>query len=167
MKPSLSLRIFSILFLSVFCVNQCFAQKKTKPETVTSYLIRYDHVGINIRNLQRSADWYKNVFGFRILHKWTTTWMIGKGTMKIGLFQRPNGTKIDSLNNTIAITHFAFLTNSAGFKKIQQFLKSKNIPFDTPEDTGIAYSIFVYDPDGHQVEITTYHAQLPDATAKS
>ena len=31
------------------------------------------------------------------------------------------------------------------------------ITFDPPEDTGVAHSIFIYDPDGYQIEITTYY----------
>ncbi|HEY2583458.1 MAG TPA: VOC family protein [Mucilaginibacter sp.] len=159
-----ALWVFAILFITT--APFCSAQIQNREPGAQLYLKRFDHVGINIRDLQKSEDWYKQVFGFKILHKWKTTWMIGNSKMKIGLFQRPNGVKIDSLDNTVAITHFAFLTDSAGFKKIQAFLKMKNIPFDPPEDTGIAYSIFIYDPDHHQIEITTYHTKLPDSTAK-
>jgi catechol 2,3-dioxygenase-like lactoylglutathione lyase family enzyme len=166
MKRILISLFLTLMFFNVLSTHVCLAQMPSRRGNISEYLSRFDHVGVNIRDLKQSADWYKNVFGFRILHKWTTTWMIGNKTMKIGLFQRPNATKIDSLDNTVAITHFAFLTSLAGFKKIKQLLKSQKIPFDAPEDTGIAYSIFVYDPDGHQVEITTYHTQLPDSIAK-
>jgi len=167
MKKTLILFLAGLTSLIVVDTKVCDAQKFQKPDQIASYILRFDHVATNIRDLKQTADWYNNVFGFRVLHKWNTTWMIGNSAMKIGLFQRPTAKKIDSLDNTIAITHFAFLTTKSGFKKIQQLLKAKHIPFDAPEDTGIAYSIFIYDPDGHQIEVTTYYKQLPDNTAKS
>ena len=42
------------------------------------------------------------------------------------------------------------------FGQAQAELKELGISFDPPEDTGIAFSIFVLDPDGHQIELTTY-----------
>ena len=52
-----------------------------------------DHVGINVTDLTKSAEWYENVLGFKIFHKWNTTWMIRRGEMKIGLFSRPKAQK--------------------------------------------------------------------------
>lgn len=118
---------------------------------------RMDHVGINVTDLQRSADWYQKALGFGIFHKWKTTWMIRRGDMRIGMFLRPNAKKINDLDNTLAITHFAYSTDDKGFKEAQERLTRLGIKFDPPEDTGVAYSIFIYDPDGYQVEITSYH----------
>jgi catechol 2,3-dioxygenase-like lactoylglutathione lyase family enzyme len=123
----------------------------------TPAIQRMDHVGINVTDLQRSADWYQKVLGFTIFHKWKTTWMIRRGDMRIGLFLRPNAKKIDDLDNTLAITHFAYATDDKGFKEAQERLAKLGVKFDPPEDTGVAYSIFVYDPDGYQVEITSYY----------
>jgi catechol 2,3-dioxygenase-like lactoylglutathione lyase family enzyme len=117
-----------------------------------------DHVAINVANLERSAEWYARVLGFEVFHKWKRTWMISRGPMRIGLFHRPDATAVDDLDNRRAITHFAFVTDSNGFERAQDELRKLDIPFDPPEDTGIAYSLFVSDPDGFSVEITTYHA---------
>jgi catechol 2,3-dioxygenase-like lactoylglutathione lyase family enzyme len=116
-----------------------------------------DHVGLNIKDLNRSAEWYSRVLGFEIIHKWTTTWLVGKGQMRIGLFQRPGATPVEDLDNRIAISHLAFLTDAAGFKRIQEKLTQLVVPFDPPDDSGIALSIFFRDPDGHELEVTTYH----------
>jgi len=96
--------------------------------------------------------------GYEIIHKWTTTWMVGKGSMRLGLFQRPTASPVDDLDNKIAITHVAFLTDAEGFERVQEKLKELGISFEGPDDSGIAYSIFFKDPDGHELEITTYHS---------
>ena len=116
-----------------------------------------DHVGINVTDLERSADWYQKVLGFTIFHKWKTTWMVSRGDMHLGLFLRPNAKKIDDLDNTLAITHFAYATDDKGLKEAQDRLTKLGVQFDPPEDTGVAHSIFIYDPDGYRVEITSYY----------
>ena len=117
-----------------------------------------DHVGLNVRDLERSAEWYARVLGFEILHKWTTTWMVGRPPVRLGLFLRPDAAPVENLDQRLAITHFALATDAAGFEQAQARLRELGIAFDPPEDTGIAHAFFFHDPDGHEVEITTYHA---------
>jgi catechol 2,3-dioxygenase-like lactoylglutathione lyase family enzyme len=133
-----------------------FAQTANRQRSIVT-IDRMDHVGINVTNLQRSADWYQRVLGFTIFHKWQTTWMIARGDMHIGLFLRPKAFKINDIDNTLAITHFAFDTDEKGFEQAQATLRQLGIKFDPPEDTGVAHSLFIYDPDGYQVEITSYY----------
>jgi catechol 2,3-dioxygenase-like lactoylglutathione lyase family enzyme len=150
-----------VTLAAMLCASivQCEGQNDTKPAAAseTPSIHRMDHVGINVTDLQRSADWYERVLGFTIFHKWKTTWMIRRGNMRIGLFLRPNAKKIDDLDNTLAITHFAYSTDEKGFREAQDKLKKLGVKFDPPEDTGVAHSLFIYDPDGYQVEITSYY----------
>lgn len=121
-------------------------------------LLRIDHAAINVKNLQATYDWYNRVFGFQIIHKWTHTWMIGNEIIKIGVFERPDASNITGIDrNIIAIQHFAILTDKAGFDAAVAEIDALGLPHDPVEDTGIALSIFLTDPDGHQVEITTYY----------
>ena len=121
-------------------------------------LLRLDHAAINVKNLQTTFDWYNKVFGFEILHKWTHTWMIGNEVIKIGVFERPDASIVTGIDrNIIAIQHFAFLVDKADFDAVLVEIDALGLPHDPVEDTGIAFSIFLIDPDGHQVEITTYY----------
>src|SRR5690349_7670600 len=110
-----------------------------------------DHVGLNVRDLVTSAEFYRRVFGFDIVHKWTRTWMVGTDTMRLGLFQRPASSPVCNIDNTIAITHFAFRTDASGFAAAQDALRDLGVSFDPPEDSGIFYSVFILDPDVHQI----------------
>ena len=58
------------------------------------------------------------------------------------------------MNQKGAITHLAFLNDAKGLDAAQSELKQQGIAFEGPEDTGIA---FFKDPDGIEVEITTYY----------
>ncbi len=124
-------------------------------------LKRIDHAGINVRDLNVSAEWYKRVLGFDIVHKWQTTWMVGKGTMRLGLFLRPKATPVDDSDKRIVIWHIAFLLDSHDFEEAQEELKDKGIQFDPPDDSGIAKSIFFNDPDGYLIELITYYENRP------
>ena len=119
--------------------------------------LKLDHVAVTVSDLQVSFAWYEKVLGFTLFHKWNTTWMISLGDNRIGLFQRSSAPRIDDLDNKIAIQHFAFGTDAEGFMYFQRRLTSLNLSYEGPEDSGIAHSIFLNDPDGHQVEITYYY----------
>lgn len=124
-----------------------------------------DHVGLNVTDLARSIAWYMEVFDFQVLHRWpsNTTVMVGAGSIRLGLFLRPNAAKVADPDQAVMMTHVAFGVSPDRFALVLAHLKGLGIPFDPPEDTGIAYSIFLADPDGHQVEITTYHALAASA----
>jgi len=161
-------RLFGCILLSIISIVQFgFADSPTPTDSSPTpppviELQGLDHVGLNVADLQRSAAFYNRVLGFQIFHKWTTTWMIQRGSIRIGLFQRPQAQTIKDIDNTIAITHFAFLTSGMGFAAAQKELTALGVNFDPPEDTGVAFSIFFRDPDGHQIEITTYHSPNND-----
>ena len=121
-----------------------------------------DHIGLNVRNLSTSFAFYERVFGFTVFHRWPTTWMIQKGELKIGLFQRPAATPVCDLDQCIAISHIAFRTDRAGFDSAQAELTNLGVPFEPPVDTGVALAIFFLDPDGHEIEITTFDRQGAD-----
>lgn len=117
-----------------------------------------DHIGLNVRSLEVSAEWYARVFGMTIVHKFTSTWMIGAGAVRLGLFHRPEATPVEDLDNRVAITHIAFLLDPLGFAAAQEQLRQLGIPFEPPDDIGIAHSLFIVDPDGHRLELIAYHA---------
>jgi catechol-2,3-dioxygenase len=121
-------------------------------------MIGLDHFGINVRNLEASTKWYSDVLGFAVLHKWSGVTMVGRGNIKVGLFENPTAPTVDDQENKIVIFHVAILVDGDKFDAALAELKSKGIAIQGPEDTGIAFSFFIRDPDGHQIEMTSYHA---------
>ena len=83
--------------------------------------------------------------------------MIKLRGMKIGLFLRPDAVAVDDLDHKIAILHFAFRTGGTPLDQTLETLRTLGVTFEGSEDSGIARSLFLTNPDGHQVEITTYH----------
>ena len=116
-----------------------------------------DHVAMGVRDIERSAKWYIDVLGFEQLHKgmWNgVPIFIGKGNTAIALFpanQEPN----KSANREIRMLHLAFRADHKNFHAAQRDLDKRGIKFEF-QDHEIAHSIYFRDPDGHQLEITTY-----------
>lgn len=126
---------------------------------MTDYInaVRIDHLAINVTDLTASAAWYKKLLGLEVLHTWDNAWLLARGPIRLGLYSAAGATAVVDLDHTLALKHFAFLVSADDFVAAEVFLHDHQIAFDGPRDTGVAFSIFVKDPDGYQVELTRYH----------
>ena len=120
-----------------------------------------DHIALHVRSLDASANWYQSHFGLRVLHKWNGVWMVGRGNIKIGLFLTSPLNPVADAEHAVIIEHFALSVDGDKFQGVIDQLRTEGVTLTAVEDTGIAYSVFTYDPDGHSVEITTYHWDKP------
>jgi catechol 2,3-dioxygenase-like lactoylglutathione lyase family enzyme len=139
-----------------------------------------DHVAMSVRDVDRSAQWYIDVLGFE--RRYEGMWegipiFIGKGTTSIALFpirsneeesirQRTDSPWRTSLaavasaeaapgRGEVKMLHLALRANQTSFRAAQEELKQRGIQFEF-QDHEISHSIYFSDPDGHQLEITTY-----------
>ncbi|MEP7072111.1 MAG: VOC family protein [Verrucomicrobiota bacterium] len=116
-----------------------------------------DHVALSVRDVERSAAWYAEVFGFRNLYpgKWNgIPVFMGNEQMAIALFPtRDAGTQEPGRRR--GILDFAFRTSGEELRKAQSELTDRGIAFAF-QDHEISHSIYLRDPDGHEVEITSY-----------
>jgi catechol 2,3-dioxygenase-like lactoylglutathione lyase family enzyme len=118
-----------------------------------------DHVAMSVRDVAAAADWYIDVLGFERRHE--GMWegipvFIGKGTTAIALFPvRSRETSTTPERGGVRILHLAFRANRKSFRAAQEELKQRGIKFEF-QDHEISHSIYFSDPDGHQLEITTY-----------
>jgi catechol 2,3-dioxygenase-like lactoylglutathione lyase family enzyme len=126
-----------------------------------------DHVAMSVHNVERSAEWYIDVLGFE--HRHEGMWdgiptFIGKGKTAIALFPVKSNTTSTSLaavasakaaRGEIRMLHLAFRADRKNFLAAQEELERHRIKFEF-EDHEISHSIYFRDPDGHELEITTY-----------
>ncbi|MBC2807008.1 VOC family protein [Rhizobium ruizarguesonis] len=120
-------------------------------------LVGLDHFAVNVKNLADAEAWYGAVFNFHALHRWSGVTMVGTGNIRVGLFETPDGVSPGSLDHILAITHVAFLVDGDKFQSAIDELRSHGLTIEGPEDTGIAFSIFIEDLDHNKIELTTYH----------
>jgi catechol-2,3-dioxygenase len=118
-----------------------------------------DHVALSVRDVERSAQWYADVLGFKRLHEgmWDgVPIFVGNGAAAIALFPaRDKGVSTSHDRAAVRTLHFAFRANRENFLHAQDELKQRAIQFDF-QDHEISHSIYFRDLDGHGIEITTY-----------
>jgi len=124
-----------------------------------------DHIALGVRDIERSVKWYTEVLGFERLHEdmWNgVPTFIGKGNTGIALFPAsPDAKSSTSTHRELRMLHLAFRANRENFLAAQRELEKRGIGFEF-QDHEISHSIYFRDPDGHQLEITTY--ELPESS---
>jgi catechol 2,3-dioxygenase-like lactoylglutathione lyase family enzyme len=116
-----------------------------------------DHVALGVRDIETSAQWYIEVLGFERLYQdmWNgVPTFVGKGNTGLALFPASQGTRPPDCRD-IRMLHLAFRANRQNFLAAQHELEKHGIKFEF-QDHEISHSIYFRDPDGHQLEITTY-----------
>ena len=119
-----------------------------------------DHVAMGVRDVERSAKWYTEVLGFEPIQ--AGMWggvptFIGKGDTGIALFPASHEPKLSN-HREIRMLHLAFRADRQNFLGAQRELEKRGIKFEF-QDHEISHSIYFRDPDGHQLEITTYEIE--------
>lgn len=122
-------------------------------------ILALDHIAITVRDVGRARDWYCDVLGLE--HRFKDIWgdvptFVCAGDTGIALFPASvNEPKPRPERDTLAMRHFAFRVDRANFERAQIELNARGIAFEFQDHT-IAHSIYFNDPDGHQLELTTY-----------
>ena len=115
-----------------------------------------DHVGLAVKNVQKSVQWYQEMFGLERLYE--NIWgdfpaVVGLGETSVAFF--PTNDPDVPLPAGLPIHHLAFHVDRVNFKAAQETLRQKGIEFEF-QDHKIVHSIYFYDPDGYLLELTTY-----------
>jgi catechol 2,3-dioxygenase-like lactoylglutathione lyase family enzyme len=122
-----------------------------------------DHVALTVRDVERSIAWYRDVLGLERRHK--EVWgdypvMMFAGDTGLALFQAsgPVADAPDQRSSAI-MRHLAFQVDRSNFEKAKEDLRARNIDF-VFQDHSISQSIYFRDPDGYELELTTYELAL-------
>src|SRR5712691_10197034 len=93
-----------------------------------------DHVALSVRDVERSAQWYADVLGFKRQHEgmWDgVPILVGRGDAAVALFPARDKAGSTSQDRAAVRTrHFAFRAERENFLRAQEELKKRTIPFD-------------------------------------
>jgi catechol 2,3-dioxygenase-like lactoylglutathione lyase family enzyme len=118
-----------------------------------------DHVAITVRDIPRSIEWYTKTLGLEHRSMWDgEPQMLVAGDTAIALFS-VDGKGIalsdDEKAQRFTMQHFAFRVDRANFERAQEEFREQGIAARFA-DHGVCHSVYISDPDGHAIEITTY-----------
>ena len=117
-----------------------------------------DHVAIRVKDMKTSIEWYETVLGLKKYQfdKW--------GDFPIFMLSGQVGVAIfpvnledgfcDKNSKNIKIDHFAFNVSNENLELAKAHYTNLGIEYDF-QDHYYYHSIYVEDPDGHTVELTT------------
>jgi len=126
-------------------------------EAVAVELEALDHVGLVVSDVPRSVRWYREVLGLRRAYE--DAWgdfpaVLEAGGSGVALFHNEDGRPVPVDD---PMRHVGFRTSRRGLEAAKAELRARGIEFHEG-DYGVAWSVYLPDPDGYQVEITTYEA---------
>ena len=109
-----------------------------------------DHVAISVRDLELSERFYRDLLGLeREYEQWHEPKFMVSGGSGLALFST------ESHGGDPGVLHVAFRVDRKAFETAQAALNEREIDFRF-SDHGACHSIYFDDPDGHQIELTTY-----------
>ncbi len=117
-----------------------------------------DHVAIRVKDLELSAAWYEKVFGFtrHQFEEWGAfpIFMLA-GKTGIALFPaNENDDELNPRSKNVKIDHFAFNVDGENFEMAKKKYQELDISYQY-QNHHYFESIYINDPDGHCVELTT------------
>lgn len=114
----------------------------------------FNHLTINVKNLDRSLDFYTEVLGMRIRHRGNKDAYLEWGAAWICLIEREN--YCEDLKDKLGVDHVAFYIEDEHFQDAVKLLHEHKVHIVRgPIQRGMGWSINFLDPDGTQLELHT------------
>lgn len=113
-----------------------------------------DHIAIRVADPEASAQWYESVLGltrFDDQGYWGYPIVMQANKTGIALFPALKKDDLDYINSRM---HIAFHVDRESFRAFQHTLEQRGIGFSF-EDHHFFHSIYMKDPDGYTIELTT------------
>jgi len=112
-----------------------------------------DHVNMKVKDLEKSVEFYKNLFGFEIKQEENPnkidapSKIIGNDTIKLCMYEVPD------MSPEGGIAHFGF--NITNFNEIIQKCKELDVEvlYGGIVDWDKSKSVYIVDPSGYEIEL--------------
>jgi catechol-2,3-dioxygenase len=119
---------------------------------------RLDHVSLNVGNRARSIAWYRDVLGLApgsvpLQDDWPV--FMGEFGACIGLFQASSAVGGARAYESVGLRHVAFMVGKTELERARLHFAESGVEFRF-EDHGDSHSVYLTDPDGNVIELTTY-----------
>lgn len=133
--------------------------------------IKLDHINLTVVHLKESIEWYKKIFGFKLVESGTTLqevpWaIVSLDDSMICMSEYGNRALADTFEDKTAhcIDHFGIRINN--IEKWEHIIQENSLRLGYGGQIQYPYSKswYVYDPSGHKIEVSytlKKHLQFP------
>lgn len=124
---------------------------------------RLEHVHLGVADLDRSLAFYRDALGFRVRHEDRTATgrcaHVGDQHFYVALTERPGVQRSEPTAGRASIYHFGFTTPDLAALRTR--LTRAGIEITDEIERSEGRSLYVHDPDGHEIEIIEYRPAYP------
>eukprot|EP01060_Flectonema_neradi_P021181 TRINITY_DN28709_c0_g1_i1.p1 TRINITY_DN28709_c0_g1~~TRINITY_DN28709_c0_g1_i1.p1 ORF type:complete len:154 (+),score=12.05 TRINITY_DN28709_c0_g1_i1:180-641(+) len=132
-------------------------------------ILKHDHVAVGVKNINQSINWYKNVLGmepYMVDHpqfRDKDLAMVKSGEAVLALLRLPRGKTVSGTREqkghcALTITHKEIRRLAVDLPELlkqNKIRRNQNLSVD-PQDYGAQLSLFFYDPDDNELELTAW-----------
>ena len=120
-----------------------------------------DHVAVNVRDIDKSLEFYTKVLGLNITQREPSKpgieYFLDCGPSLIGIIQAKDLTRNHAFENEgLGANHFSFRVHSKDFESMIKRLEEYNIMIEFAKKREKSWSLYFYDLDGNKLEITSW-----------
>mgnify|MGYP001561343546 CR=1 FL=1 len=120
-----------------------------------------DHVAVNVRDIDKSVEFYTKVIGLTITQREPSKpgieYFLDCGPSLIGIIQAKDLTRNHAFENEgLGANHFSFRVHSKDFEPMIKRLEDHNVTIEFAKKREKSWSLYFYDLDGNKLEITSW-----------
>lgn len=120
-----------------------------------------DHVAINVRDLNKSVEFYTKVIGLKVTEREPSKpgieYFLDCGPSLIGIIQAKNLDDNHPFSNEgLGANHFSFRLHAKDFDAFIQHLERHNVKIEFAKKRDKSWSLYFYDIDNNKVEATAW-----------
>jgi catechol 2,3-dioxygenase len=120
-----------------------------------------DHVAFNVKDLNKSLEFYTRVVGLKIsereISKPGIEYFLDCGTSLLGIIQAKDLTNSHPFcNEGLGANHFSFRIHSRNFEAMIAHLEAHQVKIELAKKRPKSWSIYFYDIDGNRLEATAW-----------
>jgi len=120
-----------------------------------------DHVAFNVRDLDKSLEFYTKVIGLKITEREPSKpgieYFLDCGPSLLGIIQAKDlGSSHLFANEGLGANHFSFRVHSNDFEAMIKHLEANGVRIEYAKKRPKSWSLYFYDIDGNKLEATAW-----------
>jgi catechol 2,3-dioxygenase-like lactoylglutathione lyase family enzyme len=124
-------------------------------------IIGIDHVAFNVRDLNKSLEFYTKVIGLKVTEREPSKpgveYFLDCGPSLLGIIQvKDVGSSHLFANEGLGANHFSFRIHSDDFEAMIKHLETNGVRIEYAKKRPQSWSLYFYDLDGNKLEATAW-----------